>query len=196
MKSPIVSGGEDTIDMVVFLIQALWETEYKQWEVVAADIEVYMLYKGKRNLPQKQRFIMLIAFGLRVVVKIVARRVKQTLSLSNNSMGQIETLRPGLVLTLCIFDPVRAKFNPEDDPFTFIFADIAKAYPSVPRPELMAVLERSGIPLHGTRPISSEKQCVQHEFGTQGGSSCTHRVFNLSFLHHERFEVETAGKPK
>ena len=125
-----------------------------------------------------------------------AHRLKQTLSLSKNSMGQIETLRPGLVLTLCIFDPVRAKFDPENDPFTFIFADIVKAYPSVPPPELMVVLERSGIPLHGTYPILSEKQCVQHEFGAQGGSSCTHRVFNLSFLHHERFEVETAGKPK
>ena len=38
-------------------------------------------------------------------------------------------------------------FNPEDDPFFMcIFADIAKAYPSVPRPELMAVSEKSGIP--------------------------------------------------
>ena len=53
-KALIVAGGEDTIEMTVSLIQALWEMEYKQWEVVVADIEVCMLYKGKgpRSLPQ------------------------------------------------------------------------------------------------------------------------------------------------
>ena len=50
------------------------------------------------------------------------------------------------MLTLCIEDAVRAKFNPADDPFTSIFADIAKACPSVPRPELMAILAKSGVP--------------------------------------------------
>ena len=45
-----------------------------QWEEVVADIEVCMLYKGKgpRSLPQNQRFVMLITFGLKVVAKIVA----------------------------------------------------------------------------------------------------------------------------
>ena len=38
-KTLIVAGGEDTIDMAVSLIQAPWEMEYKQWEVVVADIE-------------------------------------------------------------------------------------------------------------------------------------------------------------
>ena len=76
-KTLIVAGGEDTIDIAVSLIQALWELEYKHWEEVVADIEVCMLFKGKgpRSLPQNQRFIMLIAFGLRVVAKIVARRL-------------------------------------------------------------------------------------------------------------------------
>ena len=38
-KTLIVAGGEDTIDMAVSLIQTLWDMEYKQWEVVVADIE-------------------------------------------------------------------------------------------------------------------------------------------------------------
>ena len=50
-------------------------------------------------------------------------------------------LGPILVLTLCIEDAVRAKFNLEDDLFTSFFADIAKAYPSVPRPKLIAILK-------------------------------------------------------
>ena len=65
------------MDTAVSLIQALWELGYKQWEQVVANIEVCMLYEGKgpRGLPQDQRFIMLIAFGLRVVAKIVTKRL-------------------------------------------------------------------------------------------------------------------------
>ena len=76
-KTLIVAGGEDAMDTAVSLIQTLWELEYKKWEQVVADIEVCMLNKGKgpRNLPQNQRFIMLISFGLRVVAKIVARKL-------------------------------------------------------------------------------------------------------------------------
>ena len=61
--------------MAVSLIQKLWETDYRQWDGAVSDIEVCMLYKGtgSRTLPQNQRFIMLIAFGLRVVANIVAR---------------------------------------------------------------------------------------------------------------------------
>ena len=42
-----------------------------------------------------------------------------------------------LVLTLCIEDAVKIKFNPEHD--------IAKAYPSVPRPELMDVFKKNQV---------------------------------------------------
>ena len=41
--------------------------------------------------------------------------------------------------SLCIEHAVKIKFNPEHDPF----ADIAKEYPSVPRPELMAAFHMS-----------------------------------------------------
>ena len=94
---------------------------------------------------------MLIAVGLRVIAKIVARR--PTRHAEGNSLivseqygfrSEHSVLGPILVLTLCIEDAVSAKFKPEDDPFTSIFADIAKAYPSVPRPELIAVLENLG----------------------------------------------------
>ena len=108
-----------------------------------------MLYKGKgpRNLPQNHRFIMLISCGLRVVATIVARRL--TSHAEYNSLivdeqygfrSKHSVLGPVLVLPLCIEDAVKIKFNPEYDPFAFVFADIAKAYPSVPRLELMAVL--------------------------------------------------------
>ena len=76
-RTLIVAGGEDSLDTVVSLIQILWDSEYKNWEKNIADIEVCMLYKSKgpRNLPQNQRFIMLISFGLRVVARIVAKRL-------------------------------------------------------------------------------------------------------------------------
>ena len=113
-----------------------------------------MLYKGKgpRNLPQNQRFIMLISFGLRVVARIVAKRL--TSHAENNLLivreqygfrSKHSELGPVLVLTLCIEDAVKIKFNSECAPFACVFADIAKAYPSVPRPELMDVLKKSGV---------------------------------------------------
>ena len=54
-------------------------------------------------------------------------------------LNPIFLLSMGLVLalTLCIEDVVKIKFNPEYDPFAFVVADISKAYPSVPRPELV-----------------------------------------------------------
>ena len=52
-------------------------------------------------------------------------------------------LGPVLVLTLCIEDAVKIKFNPECDAFAFVFADIAKAYLSVPRPELMDMFKKN-----------------------------------------------------
>ena len=55
-------------------------------------------------------------------------------------------LGPVWALTSCIEDAVKIKFNPEKVPFACVFADIAKAYPSVPRPELMDVLKKSGVP--------------------------------------------------
>ena len=149
-RTLIVAGGEYSLDTVVSLIPILWESEYKNWEKNVADIEVCMLYKGKgpRNLPQNQRFIMLISFGLRVVARIVAKRLS---SHAENNLLIVEeqygfrskhsVLEPVLVLTLCIEDAVKIKFNPESDPFACVFADIAKAYPSVPRPELMDVLK-------------------------------------------------------
>ena len=154
-KTLIVAGGEDSLDTVVSLIQILWESEYKIWEKNVADIEVCMLYKGKgpRNLPQNQRFIMLISFGLRVVARIVAKRL--TSHAENNLLivqeqygirSKHSVLGPVLVLTSCIEDAVKINFNPEYDPFACVFADIAKAYPSVPRPELMDVLKKSGVP--------------------------------------------------
>ena len=134
------------MDTAVSLIQTLSKLEYKNWEQVVADIEVCMLYKrkGPRSLPQNQRFIMLISFGLRVVARIVARRL--TNHAESNSLiveeqygfrSKHSVLGPVLVLTLCIEDAVRIKFNPEYDLFACVFADIAKAYPT---PELMAVL--------------------------------------------------------
>ena len=94
-----------------------------------------MLYNGKgpRSLPQNQRFIMLIAFGFRVVAKIVAKRL--TSHAESNSLivkeedgfrSKHSVLGPVLVLTLCIEDAVRTKFNPEYDPFTCAFEDTAK----------------------------------------------------------------------
>ena len=151
----IVAGGEDSLDTVVTLIQILWESEYKDWEKNVADIEVCMLYKGKgpRNLPQNQRFIMLISFGLKVVARIVARRLtshaEAKMLIVKEQYGfrsKHSVLSPVLVLTLCIEDAVKIKFNPEYDPFACVFADIAKAYPSVPRPGLMDVLKKSGVP--------------------------------------------------
>ena len=150
MKMLIIAGGEDSLDTAVSLIQVHWESEYKNWEQIVADIEVCMLYKGKgpRNLRQNQRFIMLISFGLRVVARIVARRLtshaEANLLIVDEQHGfrsKHSVLGPVLVLTLCIEDAVKIKFNPEYDPFACVFPDIAKAYPSVPRPELMDVLK-------------------------------------------------------
>ena len=175
-RTLIVAGGEDSLDTVVSLIQILWESEYKNWEKNIADIEVCMLYKGKgpRNLPQNQRFIMLISFGLRVVARIVAKRL--TSHAENNLLivkeqygfrSKHSVLGPVLVLTLCIEDAVKIKFNPEHDPFACVFADIAKAYPSVPRPELMDVLKKIRCFIqafkhhqrtHGTCQIPCQKQ--------------------------------------
>ena len=132
----IVAGGEDTIDLAVSTIQTLWETDHRQWEEAVSDIEVCMIYKGKgsHKLPQNQRFIMLIAFGLRAIARIVARRLtrhaEQNALIVNEQYGfrsKHLVLGPILVFTFCIEDVVRAKFNPADD--------IAKAYPSVPRPQ-------------------------------------------------------------
>ena len=140
-KTLIIAGGENSLDTAVSLIQILWESEYKNWEQIVADIEVCMLYKGKgpRNLPQNQRFIMLISFGLRVVARIAARRLtshaEANLLIVDEQNGfrlKHSVLGPVLVLTLCIEDAVKIKINPEYDPFACVFADIAKAYPSVP----------------------------------------------------------------
>ena len=108
-RTLIVAGGEDSLDTVVSLIQILWESEYKNWEKNIADIEVCMLNKGKgpRNLPQNQRFIELISFGLRVVDRIVAKRL--TSHAENNLLivkeqygfrSKHSVLGPVLVLTL------------------------------------------------------------------------------------------------
>ena len=58
-------------------MQQPWESEYKNWEKNIADIEVCVLCNGKgpRSLPQNQRFVLLISFGLRVVARIVAKRL-------------------------------------------------------------------------------------------------------------------------
>ena len=42
-KTLIIAGGEDSLDTAVSLIQILWESEYKNWEQIVADIEVCML---------------------------------------------------------------------------------------------------------------------------------------------------------
>ena len=81
-----------------------------------------MLYKGKgpRNLPQNQRFILLISFGLRVVARIVAKRLmshaENILLIVKEQYGfrsKHSVLGPVLVLTQCIEDAVKIKFNPE-----------------------------------------------------------------------------------
>ena len=165
------------------MIQMLWELECKKWEQVVADIEVCMLYKGKgpRSLTQNQRFIMLLAFGLRVVAQIVAIRL--TSHAESNSLivkeqygfrSKHSVLGPVLVLTLCIEDAVRITFNPENDPFTCVFADMAKAYLSVPRPEFMAVLEKSGVPSKFSNII---RGLMEHAKNSEGHSD---RWFNMS----------------
>ena len=74
--------------------------------------------KGPRSFPQNQRFIMLITFGLKVVAKIVARRLTRHAEANslivkeqNGFRSKNSVLGPVLVLTLCIEDAVRAKFN-------------------------------------------------------------------------------------
>ena len=109
-KTLIVAGGEDAMDTAVSLIQMFWELDYEKWEQVVADIELCMLYKGKgpRSLPQKQRFIMLISFGLRVVAKNVAKRL--TSHAESNSLivkeqhgfRSTHSVLGPVLLTLCI----------------------------------------------------------------------------------------------
>ena len=154
---------------------------------MVADIEICMLYNGEgpRSLPQNQRFILLIAFGLRFVAKIVAKRL--TGHAESNSLivkeqygfrSKHSVLGPVLVLTLCIEDAVRAKFNPENDPFTYIFADIAEAYVSAPRPELMAVLKKSGIPSKFSNIIRGLMEHARYRVkNSEGHSDCW---FNMS----------------
>ena len=67
---------------------------------------------------------MLISLGLRVVAKNVARRLtnhaEANLLIVDEQYGfrsKHSVLGPVLVLTLCIEDAVRIKFNPEYDPF-------------------------------------------------------------------------------
>lgn len=128
--------------------------------------------KGLRILPQNQRFNMLIAFGLSVVARVVARwlpchteaeflTVKEQYGLRSKDF----VLGPALVLTLCIQGFFQGQVQSRRILFTCIVADIAKAYQSVLRPELMAVLEKCGIPprfskhhqrSHSTRTLSSE----------------------------------------
>ena len=80
--------------------------------------------------------------------------------------------------SLCIEDAVRAKFNPENDLVTCIFADIAKAYLSVPRPELMAVLEKSGIPPKFSNIIRGLMEHARYRVKNSEGHS--DRWFNMS----------------
>ena len=107
-KTLIVAGGEDTIDMRAFIIQNLWETDCRQWDLAVSDSEVCMLYKGNgsRKLPQNQRFIMLIAFVARLLLR---HREENSLIVKEQygfrSMHSV--LGPILVLTLCIEDAVR-----------------------------------------------------------------------------------------
>ena len=97
-----VAGREDSLDTGVSLIQQLWESEYKNWETNIADIEVCMLHKGKgpRNLPQNQRFIMLVSFGLRVVGQNCSKKAhescgKQSAHCPRTIWVPLETLSAG-----------------------------------------------------------------------------------------------------
>ena len=116
------------------------------------------------------------------------------------------------MLTLCIEDAVRAKFSPGDDPFTSIFADIAKGYPSVPRPELMAVLEKSDIPPRFSKIIRGLMEHARYRVKNNEGHSKswfnmslgpkkrmprrTHGVINLPLLNHEGREISIVSEPR
>ena len=134
-KTLLVVGGEDSFDTAVSLIQKLWKSEYKNWEQIVADIEVCMLYKGKgpRNLPQNQRLIMLVSFGLRVLARIVARRLtshaESNFLIVEEQYGcrsKDAVLGSVLVLTLCIEDAVKIKFNPEYDPLACVLLTLPR----------------------------------------------------------------------
>ena len=174
-KTLIIAGGEDSLDTVVSLIQILWESEYKDWEKNVADI----VYKGKgpRNLPQNQSFIMLISFGLRVVARIVARRLtshaEANLLIVKEQYGfrsKHSVLGPVLVLTLCVEDAVKIKFNPEYDPFACVFADIAKAYPSVPKTRVDACVKKTGVPSKLLNIIRGLMEHARYRVKNNGGS--------------------------
>ena len=144
-KTLSIAGGEDSLDTAVSLIQILWESEYKNWEQIVADIEVCMFFKGKgpRNLPQNQRLIVLISFGLRPELSREDLRVmpKPICLLSMNNTGSGRSTHSWV---LSWYSRSALKTRSRSSSILnmiplLVFADIAKAYPSVPRPELMEV---------------------------------------------------------
>ena len=64
-KTLIIAGGEDAMETAVSLIQTLWELRVQELgEKLSQTLRSSMLYKGPGSLPQNQRFVMLISFGL------------------------------------------------------------------------------------------------------------------------------------
>ena len=212
-KTLIVAGGEDAMDLTVSLIQTLVETDHKPWEEAVSNIEVCMLYKGKGSgrLPQNQCFIMLIAFGLRVIAKTAARRLTRHAEENALVVNEQQGFRSkhsvlGPVLTLCIEDAVRAKVNPADDLFTSIVADIAKAYPRFPRRDddgnsgknwrAIEVLKHCHARYRIKNSEGHNRKWFKMSLGLKRGlSGSTHRIFDLPLLLHERSESSLDGKP-
>ena len=104
-----------------------------QWEEAVSDIEICIIYEGKgsRNLPQNQRFIMLIAFDLRVIAKIVARRLtrrieENSLSLSMNKTGSVRNIRFG-VQFWCLHFALKTRSQPRSIQLTSVFCGHRKS---------------------------------------------------------------------
>ena len=142
-----------------------------------ADIEVCMLYKGKgpRNLPQNQCFIMLISFGLRVVARIVAKRL--TSHAENNLLivqeqygfrSKHSVLGPVLVLTLCIEDAVKIKFNPECDSFACVLQTFPR-HTECSKTRVDGCVKKSGIPPKLLNIIRGLMEHARYRVKSNGG---------------------------
>lgn len=149
----IKAAGENVKSQIYMLVRKQWVTEPVDWEPSAVRGVASLLWKqkGSRADLDNYRGICLLSIVSRILARVAAQRLpvwsERAGWMIEDAFGfrPYRSTRDAILILQSVFEEAaRTGHAPSDHSVAFLFVDIKKAYPNVPRFWCLDILQRLG----------------------------------------------------
>ena len=183
----LLEAGPDVLDMVVGMIQFMFNNEADKWEDSLKIGQVLALHKkGDINVPGHYRGVCLLPMGSRILARVLADRIRiwaEELGLLDEEQAGFRKGRSTADVTQIMIRieedtaDLRRRIIasgqeiPEDDMPAARLLDLRKAYPRVNKFAMWKILERYGLGEKCLRAIMNLHETTEYRVKTKEGES-------------------------